>query len=293
STFNHTTTGFALTGGHAVVIQCSDCHKGTVLNTRTDCIACHQVQYDGAKDHKAQSYPTDCKICHNADNWLNATFNHSSTSFPLTGVHATTLCAQCHTNGYSNTPTTCVSCHQTDYNQASNPNHKNLGLAVTCGDCHTTNLGWVPATFPIHSNYFVLSGAHSAIGTNCVLCHKGNYASTPNTCYGCHADKYNAATNPNHVTAQFPKECQTCHSVTAWTPSTYNHDSQFFPIYSGHHKNTWTLCSECHTTATNYAVFNCLLCHEHSNKTNVDNEHRGRSGYSYNSVACLNCHPRG
>ncbi|MFA6482663.1 MAG: hypothetical protein WCW62_08815, partial [Bacteroidales bacterium] len=95
STFNHTTTGFALTGGHATIVQCSLCHKGTVLNTKTDCIACHQVQYDGAKDHKAQSYPVDCKMCHNADNWLNASFNHSATSFPLTGAHTTVTCAKC------------------------------------------------------------------------------------------------------------------------------------------------------------------------------------------------------
>jgi hypothetical protein len=25
----------------------------------------------------------------------------------------------------------------------------------------------------------------------------------------------------------------------------------------------------------------------------MDSKHRGENGYSYNSVACLNCHPRG
>jgi hypothetical protein len=262
------------------------------LNAKTDCIACHQVQYDGAKDHKTQAYPQDCKMCHNANNWLNASFNHATTSFPLTGVHTTTLCARCHTTGYSNTPTTCVACHQVKYNATTNPNHKTLALAVTCGDCHTTNAGWVPATFAIHNTYFVLSGAHSAIGTNCALCHKGNYNTTPATCYGCHAAKYNATTNPNHVAAKFPTECAACHTSTAWTPSTFNHDSQYFRINSGKHQGEWNLCTECHTTATNYAVFNCLLCHEHSNKTDLDSKHKGESGYSYTSAACLSCHPR-
>ncbi|MFA6128912.1 MAG: hypothetical protein WC699_16555 [Bacteroidales bacterium] len=218
SVFNHATTGFALSGGHSTIVQCSLCHKGTVLNTRTECIACHQVQYDNAKDHKAQSYPLNCGMCHNANNWLNATFNHSQTGFPLTGAHLTTLCAKCHINGFQN---------------------------------------------------------------------------TPNTCYGCHASKYNSTSNPNHVTAQFPTNCEACHNSTAWTPSTWNHDSQYFPIYSGKHKGKWTQCSECHTTVSNYTVFSCIDCHEHSNKASVDREHQGKNGYAYNSIACYNCHPRG
>ena len=292
SSFNHTTTGFPLTGGHAVIPQCAQCHKGTVLNTKTDCIACHQVQYDTAKDHKAQSYPQDCKMCHNPNNWLNASFNHSQTSFPLTGVHSTTLCSKCHASGYNNTPTACVSCHQTNYNSAVNPNHKSLGLSTNCGDCHTTNAGWEPATFAVHSTYYVLSGAHSAVAPNCALCHKGNYTTTPNTCYGCHSAQYIATTNPNHATAQFPKECESCHTVAAWKPSTFSHDNQYFPIYSGKHKGKWTLCSECHTTATNWLLFSCIDCHEH-NKTSMDNEHKGKKDYLYNSVACYTCHPRG
>ena len=290
-TFNHTTTGFALTGGHLRVVQCSDCHKGTVLTARPECISCHQAQYDNAKDHKAQSYPTDCKMCHSSDNWLNASFNHSTTVFPLTGAHTTVLCASCHKNGYANTPTACVSCHQEHYNAAVNPNHKSLGLAVTCGDCHTTSPNWQPATFPVHANYYPLTGAHGAIATNCALCHKGNYSTTPNTCFGCHAAKYNATTNPNHATAQFPTNCEACHTVTAWTPSTFNHDTQYFKIYTGKHRGQWTLCSECHTTPTNFSVYNCLNCHEH-NKASMDSKHQGRAGYSYTSAACFSCHSR-
>jgi predicted CXXCH cytochrome family protein len=290
-TFNHTTTGFALTGGHLRVVQCSSCHKGSVTTTRPECLSCHQVQYDNAKDHKAQSYPTDCKMCHSSDNWLNASFNHASTSFPLTGAHISVLCASCHKTGYNNTPATCVACHQDHYNAAVNPNHKTLGLSVNCGDCHTTNPNWQPATFAVHNTYYPLTGAHGAVATNCALCHKGNYTTTPNTCFGCHSADYSSSTNPNHATAQFPTNCESCHSVTAWTPSTFNHDSQYFRIYSGEHRGEWTLCSQCHTTPSNFKVFSCLTCHEH-NKTDMDKEHQGETGYSYTSSACLGCHPR-
>jgi hypothetical protein len=292
SSFNHSSTGFSLTGGHATVAQCSQCHIGTLLSASPQCLSCHQSQYDSAKDHKAQSYPTDCKLCHNSDNWLNASFNHSQTAFPLTGAHTSVLCAQCHTSGYANTPTACSACHTTDYNLAANPSHKTLGLSMTCTDCHSTNPGWTPATFSVHNNYYVLSGAHAAISTNCALCHKGNYSTTPTTCYGCHQANYTATTNPNHSAAQFPTDCESCHNVTAWKPSTWNHDSQYFPIYSGKHQGRWSSCTDCHTNSSNYSAFSCIDCHEH-NKTSMDEKHQGRTGYAYNSAACYSCHPRG
>ena len=294
STFNHTTTGFALSGGHAAVVQCSSCHKGNTASATSDCISCHKVQYDGAKGHVASSFPTDCRMCHNSNNWLGASFNHSQTAFPLTGAHTTADCTSCHTSGvYTGLSMECKSCHQTNYNAAVDPNHKTLALHVTCADCHTTNPGWNPASFAIHNNYYALTGAHSAIAKDCAACHKGTYVNTPNTCNGCHAADYNMAANPNHKTAQFPTECATCHTSNAWVPSTFNHDAQYFPIYSGKHSGKWTLCSECHTSATNFSLFSCIKCHEHSNKTNVDNDHQGENGYTYTATSCYTCHPGG
>jgi hypothetical protein len=293
SSFKHSTTGFELTGGHAAVVQCSSCHIGSVTTTSPECITCHQAQYNNAKGHVASKFPTDCKMCHNSTNWLQTTFNHSTTNFPLTGAHTTVLCASCHTSGYTGTPTQCNSCHTTDYNSSTNPNHKTLALPVTCADCHTTNAGWQPATFAIHNNYYALTGAHSLIAKNCTACHNGNYISTPKTCYGCHTTDYKNTTNPAHLAAQFPTECSSCHTTTAWAPSTFNHDSQHFPIYSGRHKGKWTKCSECHTSPTNFALFSCIICHEHSSKTNVDGHHSGVNGYTYTGTSCYSCHPRG
>ncbi len=43
----------------------------------------------------------------------------------------------------------------------------------------------------------------------------------------------------------------------------------------------------------NYRVFECIFCHEHSNKTRVDNDHDEVSGYSYQSSECYRCHRNG
>jgi hypothetical protein len=138
-----------------------------------------------------------------------------------------------------------------------------------------------------------LTGAHSLIAKDCAACHNGTYINTPKTCYGCHTTDYKNTTNPAHLAAQFPTECTSCHTTSAWAPSTFNHDSQHFPIYSGKHKGKWVKCSECHTSPTNFAVFSCIICHEHSSKTSVDGDHRGVNGYTYTGTSCYSCHPRG
>jgi hypothetical protein len=291
STFNHTTTGFTLTGMH-LTIQCSSCHIGTTLGLNTPCISCHQANYNTAANHVSQSYPTTCEMCHNTTDWSQSTFNHQTTTFPLTGAHTTVLCNSCHQTGFAGTPTACANCHQSNYNNTTNPSHTSLQLATTCETCHTTNAGWQPATFSIHNNYYLLAGAHTSL--SCTQCHNGNYnpTSVPTDCYSCHTNDYNNTTNPNHQVAQFPHDCQTCHSQIAWSPSTFNHDQQYFPIYSGSHNNRWTLCSQCHQSPTNFASFTCMSsgCHPQSS---TDSNHSGISGYIYVASACFSCHPKG
>ena len=94
----------------------------------------------------------------------------------------------------------------------------------------------------------------------------------------------------NHRTAMFPTDCQTCHVTSTWLGARFDHDGPWFPIYSGKHRNRWTSCTTCHTNSANYTVFTCLTCHL---KPQMDDKHKGRSGYSYTSQACYTCHPRG
>ncbi len=298
STFDHDNQYFPIYSGkhNGEWNNCSDCHTNATNYAVFSCIDCHEHNKpDMDEEHggvNGYEYSTAaCFGCHPTGD-ADAAFNHNTTAFPLTGAHNTATCSDCHQNGYTGTPVNCFDCHEPDFAGAVNPNHGVLGIPTTCADCHTTNEGWAPATFAIHNQYYVLAGAHVSIANNCNDCHQGSYTNTPNECSGCHLDDYNQTTNPPHSAAQFPTNCTECHNQSAWEPSTFNHDNQYFPIYSGKHNGEWNNCSDCHTNPNNYAVFSCIDCHEH-NKADMDQEHDDVGGYVYLSDACLDCHPNG
>lgn len=276
--------------------SCADCHTNSANYAQFTCIDCHEHNKpdmdDEHDDVGGYIYESQaCFECHPQGN-AEESFNHNTSNFPLTGAHLTTSCSDCHTNGYQGTTNICSDCHIAAYNATVNPNHLALNIPISCEDCHTTIPDWKPASFAIHNDYYVLQGAHSLIAQDCYTCHQGDYLQTPNTCYGCHSQEYNQTTDPPHATAQFPIDCESCHTQTAWEPSTFNHDGQYFPIYSGKHNGEWNACADCHVNPSNYAVFSCIDCHEH-NQQDMDDEHSGVSGYVYNSIACLSCHPDG
>jgi hypothetical protein len=279
TTFNHNI--FPLTLGHSTP-ACIDCHKGgNYTTTPTDCYGCHQPDFTSTTNpnHVSAGIPTTCSICHTLKpGWTPTTYSH--TTFPLTLGHATPTCADCHKGNYTTTSPNCYSCHQQDYSSTTNPNHIVAGIPTTCSTCHSVNPGWTPATFSHTSFPLTLGHATPA----CADCHKGNYTTTSVDCYSCHQTDYNNSTNPNHKTLAFSTTCTSCHTTKpGWTPATYTqHDSQFFPIYSGRHNGQWSLCSNCHTNTANFTVFDCIRCH-----TSV---HRGSN---YTSARCYSCHPRG
>lgn len=290
SAFNHTI--FPLRGVHSRT-ACTQCHTSGYRGTPRDCVGCHRSNYDRAQNpnHVTSRFPLQCDSCHQETGWRPASgVDHSLTRFPLTGAHQRVECARCHGGGkYTGTPTQCVACHQPDYDRAANPNH--AGFPRDCESCHSVN-GWRPAEFDHSRTGFALTGAHR--GVNCEACHKGGkYAGTSKDCFSCHASDYNATNNPNHGAAGFPRSCQDCHKTSGWRPATFDHDGAFFPIYSGKHKGQWGSCNDCHKNAGNYKAFECILCHEHSNKAEVDSKHKGESGYVYSSAACYRCHPQG
>ncbi len=291
--FNHATTQFPLTGAH-LATTCLECHgDGVYRGKPTACVSCHQATYTGttAPNHQAAGFPTDCAACHTTVRWPGAVFDHDATQFALTGAHRAVTCQDCHADGvYRGKPTACMTCHQPDYAATTAPPHLSLSFPADCTQCHTTT-AWPGGTYNHATTSFPLTGAH--IPTPCASCHVGGvYRGTPATCVACHQSDYNATTNPRHSTAMFPTTCTSCHSTATWIGAQFNHDAQYFPIYSGAHRNRWSTCADCHTNNQNYAVFTCLSCHEH-NKTSMDSKHRGRNGYSYTSTACYSCHPRG
>ncbi len=294
--FDHNQSAFPLTGAHTIV-ECASCHTDGYQGTTTVCYNCHTNDFNQSTNpnHIEIGIVTECETCHTtAPEWIPATFDNHNDYYFLSGAHATIAndCFSCHEGDYNNTPLSCVGCHNNDFNETTNPNHNEIGLSDVCDICHTTSPEWKPAEFPNHNDYYALLGAHATIASDCNTCHNGDYTSTPNTCVGCHLEEYNQTTDPPHDAAGFSTDCETCHSENAWEPSTFDHDGEYFPIYSGKHNNEWASCIECHTTPNNYVVFSCIDCHEH-NQADTDDEHEGVGGYSYNSEACYVCHPTG
>jgi hypothetical protein len=298
STFDHDGQYFPIYSGEhdGEWEMCTDCHTSPGNYTLFSCIDCHEHnQLDTDREHQGVGgyiyQSIACFECHPTGEAAGA-FNHNTSDFPLTGAHITISCLDCHQNSYAGTPTECFACHETDFNQSVNPNHVELGLGNECELCHTTKAGWEPASFDIHNDFYVFAGAHISIANNCAECHNGNYNNTPNSCFGCHEEEYNQTSDPPHQSAQFPIDCELCHTQSVWEPSTFNHDGMYFPIYSGKHEGEWETCADCHTNPSNYAIFSCIDCHEH-NQADMNREHNGVPGYQYNSIACLECHPDG
>jgi hypothetical protein len=294
----HQLSRFPLLGNHALA-DCQQCHLSS-SNLRyepigIECIDCHSSDYAQTKNpnHTAAGFSTDCFECHEVTGREWSSTNIAHDFFPLTNAHAISNCFECHsTTTYSGLDPNCFSCHENDYNSTASPNHSALTFSTNCEECHTTVPGWKPASFVQHDQVFELLGAHSAIRNNCQSCHNAAYTNTPTECFGCHLDDYNSTIDPNHSASNFSTDCETCHTQTAWIPSTFDHDNQYFPILSGKHNNQWQSCSDCHVNQNDFATFECITCHEH-NQTDMDDKHSGINGYLYQSQACFDCHPTG
>jgi hypothetical protein len=291
--FDHALTGFALTGAHKTA-QCQSCHTDLAFSNTvsSECASCHLEEAQAAADPDHSGFPTDCSQCHSTSAWAPAMFDHDATSFPLSGAHRAVSCIECHTDGvYTGTPQDCYACHDDDFNATTDPAHVASGFSTDCLQCHSTN-AWEPATFNHDATAFPLTGAHRTV--SCTECHtNGTYAGTPQDCFACHEADYNATSQPQHTSAGFGIDCATCHDTNQWLGATFDHDATFFPIYSGRHSQAWNDCSDCHVNPSNYAQFECILCHEHSNEADLADTHRGRSDYQFLSSACYFCHPDG
>ncbi len=294
STFDHSATDYPLTGAHKAV-ECSACHINNLYNnTPRECYPCHQQDFVDVQqpNHQQGQYDQNCTICHSTEAWSPATFDHADSDFPLTGAHREVACASCHENGqYNNTPTACYPCHQDDFDGANEPNHQQLQFDHNCTICHSVE-AWSPAQFDHDNTDYPLTGAHRQVG--CASCHaNGRYDGTPTDCYTCHTADFNNVANPDHETPRFPHACLWCHTTDNWN-SNYNHQ-QYFPISAGRHRQgqEWDLCSECHNNPNDYNVFTCIACHEHSNRGEVDRDHREVRNYRYTSEGCYDCHPQG
>ena len=280
---------FPLTNGHANV-PCASCHVGGNYNLQiaaTDCgnSQCHLTTWQQTSNPQHSAAATvfpiaGCSNCHNTVSWQNATFDHSTTGFPLTNSHQlapagkVTTCTDCHINNNYNLqiqPTDCGNsqCHlNTNYGGGwqgtTDPVHSAAGTAfaaTNCSNCHNT-VSFLTATFDHASTGWPLLGSHQLAPAGkvnaCTDCHVNNnytFTSANTDCYGCHQAAWNSTPSfggnvPNHITAGFPTSlCSQCHDTIAWTDSTFNHANTGFPLTSSHQiapAGKVTGCDQCH-----------------------------------------------
>jgi hypothetical protein len=218
--FDHATTGFPLTGAHvAPPRQCTDCHVNNNYSLNSAlCYSCHQKDYAGTNNpaHASAGFPTTCELCHSTSVWTDSTFNHNTTTFPLTGSHIVPprQCTDCHVNNnYTTLPTTCIGCHQSDYNNTTNPGHsaQQQFFPTTCQNCHNTT-AWTGATFN-HSQYTRFPTSHGNANNVCSTCHTNSNDYAVFQCTGCHGGNNSANFSHPRVSGYVYNSinCYQCH----------------------------------------------------------------------------------
>jgi hypothetical protein len=245
--FDHALTGHPLVGKHAR-IACEQCHKArSFLGLQAACASCHQ------DEHRGQFRGRSCADCHDQAAWRPAPgFDHTKTSWPLTGRHAVVSCEKCHTlrrPDPANPADTyrvfrgvagrdCAACHQDAHRGR---------LGQSCSVCHTT-ASWrstVTASFDHDRTAFPLRGRHAQ-----VACHKCHVPGRPlrmkhDRCADCHADAHGGQLA--HRADQ--GRCETCHDVEGFRPARFgpaDHAKTAYPLKGAH---LAVACDACHRPA--------------------------------------------
>jgi hypothetical protein len=192
ATIDHDLTRFKLTGRHGGT-ACLACHVDRQwTGIGTTCVACH-----GRDDPHAGRFGTDCGACHTTSDWDDVTFDHSRTSFPLTGAHRQAACQSCHGSGaFRDAPTACAACHS---RPASHP-----GAFNGCAACHTTR-AWLPASFDVAHRFSIRHGDARGV---CSRCHPATW--TDYTCAACHS-RTKMAEHHKEIPGFSQTTCAVCH----------------------------------------------------------------------------------
>jgi hypothetical protein len=315
--FDHSTTGFLLTNGHANV-ACALCHISNNYNLTiapTDCgnSGCHLTTWQTTTNPVHPSAGTafaaaNCTGCHNTISWTTATFDHSTTGFPLTSGHANVACTLCHINNNYNLTIAASACgnsqcHLTTWQQTNTPVHSTAGAAfgaANCATCHTT-AGWTAAAFDHSVTGFTLTGKHmSPTPTPCASCHvSNNYTLNSGDCYGCHQSEFLSTRTiggavPNHVAAGFPTTaaaCAMCHPITVWSAGAFNHAAVGFPLTNSHAAVACALCHVNGNYSLNIAPTACGTsgCHL-TTWQNTNAPSHSAAGATFAAANCSSCH---
>ncbi|HYL00672.1 MAG TPA: hypothetical protein VEU78_05715, partial [Steroidobacteraceae bacterium] len=282
--FDHLTTGFELLGQHRYV-ACEACHANAIFKgTPVQCYACHGVGTAVRASAKPANHilSTDqCQDCHTPWSWNPAVdFDHTQALGSCSTCHyqggpgvgfkgpqhiQTDLeCNACHTTlswggalfNHAGVTSGCAACHDNVQATGVTPTHVPIGTPQTpCESCHspTNYMTWKPGVIN-----------HAAVATlTCASCHEtANFQGMiPSTNTTAGDSRPNSTLDPAHPTTG---DCGVCHNTTNFKDPTVQRPSNHIP--------TTALCSQCHTTAGNWALYDvvgthqgvtggCALCH--------------------------------
>jgi hypothetical protein len=236
--FNHSKTGFPLTGQHKM-LPCRQCHTTLVFSeAKNDCAACHKDMHQGTVGR-------DCQRCHTPQSWVvkNIKQIHREQGFALVGAHASTDCGYCHKSAsqlrFDKLNNDCVACHQWQYDATTNPNHRAAGYNTDCYHCHNmVGRNWSASGNGFEHGFFPLTGGHHIA---CSSCHKGagiKQKLNPD-CKVCHTEAYARAISkvPSHNTVFKSFDCSACHNYDSWYSITFKqHTTSRTKVYSSPHK---------------------------------------------------------
>jgi len=198
---DHQEGNFPLEGAH-IATPCFACHVDEASNKwrfkeiGTNCIDCHNNFHNDAISPKFLPN-NDCASCHGNESWDAISFDHSQTSWQLTGRHSEVSCSQCHfefsekneiiSQNFINLSKDCASCHDNVHG-----NDFAISGITDCNRCHVTT-SWLPEKFNHNETRFPLTGKHEEV--DCRVCHevnndKGekivNYRLNKLNCIDCH-----------------------------------------------------------------------------------------------------------
>ncbi len=265
--FDHSKTGFSLTGQHQAV-NCRSCHASLEFTSVSkDCNSCHTDIHQGTVGFS-------CNNCHTPESWIVRDINkiHQSSRFPLLGAHKLADCIQCHQSfsdlRFDVQDIECYACHAADYASAKSPNHIAGNYSKDCQECHNiSSILWNSSN--VNHSFFPLAGGHAL--PSCTSCHQQNtFTGLSPECYSCHKANYDATKDPNHIASGFPITCNVCHSIYGWEPAKFDHNNTQFPL-TGKHINV--SCNDCHKTGYTSTPQDCYSCHQKDYQSAQDPNH--------------------
>jgi hypothetical protein len=305
--FDHSTTGYTLDGGH-FLLKCRQCHtpesiaqkvqlqkqsvnvKQTFLGLTPDCQGCHR------DEHRAQFSQT-CTDCHTTVRWKPADkFDHTKSTFPLTGKHQTTACGSCHPivrdAKFVDDPDfrrfkgiagrLCVDCHK-DYHAGR--------LSTQCAQCHSP-AGWQvqnTVAFDHSLTGYPLAGKHTSVA--CAKCHMPGkpYKGLPHSrCMDCHKEEHQGQLTRRKDGGA----CESCHIVQGFSPSTFTieqHQGTSFPLRGSHQAVPCTACHQKNYGVGSKPTIRILFIDSQCTDCHADIHHGSIQRFMVEK-ACRTCH---